>query len=159
MHCLTFSMWIYINNLDQVIWLAENWKWAWHHNLFSMTRVKHSQVYTKGIQNRYTLYMHTNQSFKFRPRGYKTFFMLNSAELEIFSANKYHLSEIATADMQTLLSRSPKSSQFLALSQQYSCTSLVKIHPFILEIGCRKAIFQQSEPSYDLENRVKVTKI
>ena len=24
-----------------------------------------------------------------RPRGYKTFFMLNSAELEIFSANKY----------------------------------------------------------------------
>ena len=23
-------MWIYINNLDQVIWLAENWKWVWH---------------------------------------------------------------------------------------------------------------------------------
>ena len=48
-------------------------------------------------------------------------------------------------------SRSPKSNQFLPLSQQYSCTSLVKIHPFILEIGCRKAIFQQSEPSYDFE--------
>ena len=30
-------MWIY--NLNQVIWLAENWKWAWHFNLFSMTRV------------------------------------------------------------------------------------------------------------------------
>ena len=30
----------YINNLDQVIWLAENYKWAWHLNLFSMTRVK-----------------------------------------------------------------------------------------------------------------------
>ena len=56
-------------------------------------------------------------------------------------------------------SRSPKSNQFLSLSQQYSCTSLVKIHTFILEIGCRKAIFQQSEPSCDLENGVKVTKI
>ena len=48
--------------------------------------------------------------------------------------------------------RSLKSNQFLFLSQQYSCTSLVKIHPFILEIVCRKAIFQQSEPSCDLEN-------
>ena len=33
-------MWIYINNLDQVIWLAENLKWARHLNLFSRTRVK-----------------------------------------------------------------------------------------------------------------------
>ena len=40
LHCLPFCMWIYINILDQVIWLAENWKWAWHLNLFSMTRVK-----------------------------------------------------------------------------------------------------------------------
>ena len=32
-------MWIYSNNPYQVIWLAENWKWAWHLNLFSMTRV------------------------------------------------------------------------------------------------------------------------
>ena len=24
LHCLPFIMWIYINNLDQVIWLAEN---------------------------------------------------------------------------------------------------------------------------------------
>ena len=24
LHCLSLSMWIYINNLDQVIWLAEN---------------------------------------------------------------------------------------------------------------------------------------
>ena len=55
--------------------------------------------------------------------------------------------------------RSSKSNQFLFLSQQYSCTSLVKINPFILEIGCRQAIFQQSEPSCDLENGVKVTKI
>ena len=54
---------------------------------------------------------------------------------------------------------SPKSNQFLSLSQKYSCTSLVKIHPFILKIGCRKAIFQESEPSCDLENEVKVTKI
>ena len=33
-------MWTYINNLDQLIWLAENQKWLWPHNLFSMTRVK-----------------------------------------------------------------------------------------------------------------------
>ena len=26
LHCLPFSIWIYINNLDQVIWLAENLK-------------------------------------------------------------------------------------------------------------------------------------
>ena len=48
-------------------------------------------------------------------------------------------------------SRSPKSNQFLSLSQQYSCTSLVKIHPFILEIGCRQAILQQSEPPVTLK--------
>ena len=53
---------------------------------------------------------------------------------------------------------SPKSKRFFSISQQYRCTSLVKIHPFILEIGCRQAIFQQSEPSCDLENGVKVTK-
>ena len=28
-------------NPDQVIWLAGNYKWAWHLNLFSMTRVKY----------------------------------------------------------------------------------------------------------------------
>ena len=38
-------MWIYIYNLDQVIWLAENQKWAWHLNLFSMTRVKTLSVH------------------------------------------------------------------------------------------------------------------
>ena len=48
-------------------------------------------------------------------------------------------------------SRSPKSNQFFSMSQQYRCTSLVKIHSFILEIGCRQAIFQQSEPSCDLK--------
>ena len=48
-------------------------------------------------------------------------------------------------------SRSQKSNQFLSLSQQYSCTSLVKIHLFIQEIGYRKAIFQQSEPFCDFE--------
>ena len=46
------------------------------------------------------------------------------------------------------------------MSQQYRCTSLVKIYLFILEIGCRQAIFQQSEPSCDFENGngIKVTK-
>ena len=49
-------------------------------------------------------------------------------------------------------SRSPKFKQFFSMSQQYRCTSLVKIHTFILQIGCRQAFFQQSEPSCDLEN-------
>ena len=39
LHCLPLSTWIYINNQDQVIWLAENKKWVWHLNLFSMTSV------------------------------------------------------------------------------------------------------------------------
>ena len=56
-------------------------------------------------------------------------------------------------------SRSPKSNYFFFMSQQYSCASLVKIHPFLYEIGCRKAIFQQSKPLCDLENGVMVTKI
>ena len=38
-HCVSFSMWIYINNLDQVIWLADNLKRPRHLNLFSMARV------------------------------------------------------------------------------------------------------------------------
>ena len=40
LHCLPFSMWICINSLDQGIWLANNQKWTWHLNLFSMTKVK-----------------------------------------------------------------------------------------------------------------------
>ena len=40
LHCLSFSMWICINNLDQVIWLADNLKWECYLILFSMTRVK-----------------------------------------------------------------------------------------------------------------------
>ena len=45
-YTLPFSIWIYyMNNLDQVIWLAENLKWAWLHNLFSMTRVKKQYMY------------------------------------------------------------------------------------------------------------------
>ena len=38
-------MWIYSNNLDQVIWLAEKCKWAWHLNLFSRARLKKSSVF------------------------------------------------------------------------------------------------------------------
>ena len=56
-------------------------------------------------------------------------------------------------------SRSPKSNQFFFMSQQYSCESLVKIHLFLHETGCRQAIFQQSKPLCGLENGVKVTKI
>ena len=37
LHCLPIRMWIYLDNLDQIIWLAENLK-AWQLNLFSRTR-------------------------------------------------------------------------------------------------------------------------
>ena len=40
LHCLSLNMWISIKNPDQVIWLAGNYKWGWHLNLFSMSRVK-----------------------------------------------------------------------------------------------------------------------
>ena len=56
-------------------------------------------------------------------------------------------------------SRSPKSNQFLYMSQQYRCASLVKIYSFLQEIWCGQDIFQQSKPSCDLENGVKVIKI
>ena len=35
-----FAIQYLINNLDQIIWLAQNWEWVWHLNLFSRTRVK-----------------------------------------------------------------------------------------------------------------------
>ena len=45
---LSLNIWISIKNPDQVIWLAGNWKWAWHFNLFSMTRV--NSISTKYMQ-------------------------------------------------------------------------------------------------------------
>ena len=45
LHCLPLSMWIYSNNSDQVIWLAENKTWAWHLNLFSRERVNTPRVW------------------------------------------------------------------------------------------------------------------
>ena len=56
-------------------------------------------------------------------------------------------------------SRSLKSNQFFYMSQHCRCASLVKIYSFLQEIGWGQAIFQQSKPSCDLENGVKVTKI
>ena len=50
-------------------------------------------------------------------------------------------------------SRSPKSNQFLSLSQQYSCTSLVKIHSFILEKGCTKTFSKNLSPPVTLKVR------
>ena len=44
---------LFINNLDQVIWLAENYKWAWHLNLFSMTRVKAAKLNNTSV---FTIY-------------------------------------------------------------------------------------------------------
>ena len=40
LHCLPFSIWIYINYLDQGIWMAENYKWVCYLNLSIIRRVK-----------------------------------------------------------------------------------------------------------------------
>ena len=40
LHCLSLSVWIYIDNQDQKVWLPENQKWAWHLIGFSRTGVK-----------------------------------------------------------------------------------------------------------------------
>ena len=48
LHCLSISMWICINNLDQVIWLAENYKLVQHLNLFSRTKVKKKRSIFRG---------------------------------------------------------------------------------------------------------------
>ena len=45
------------------------------------------------------------------------------------------------------------------MSQQYRWASLVKIYSFLQETECGQAIFQQSKPSCEVENGVKVTKI
>ena len=36
---LSTGMRIFINNLDQVIWLVESYEWVWHLSLFSMARL------------------------------------------------------------------------------------------------------------------------
>ena len=55
-------------------------------------------------------------------------------------------------------SRSPKSNQFLSLSQQYSCTNLVKIHPFILEMGAQKTFSNKLSPPVTLKIRSRSPK-
>ena len=58
LHCLPVSMWIYINNLDQVIWSAENLKRAWHLNLFSRTRVKTTGWMTSNADPDHATFRH-----------------------------------------------------------------------------------------------------
>ena len=48
-------------------------------------------------------------------------------------------------------SRSSKSNHFFSMSQQYRCTSLVKIHTFIQETGCRQAISNNLSPHVTLK--------
>ena len=56
-------------------------------------------------------------------------------------------------------SRSPKSYmyQLFTTSQQCIYASLIKIHPLVKKIDCRKGLFLQSVNDGDLENKVKVT--
>ena len=54
-HCLSLSIQIYVNNLNQVILLSENSKWTWYLNLFSRTwvnrQVKTSAIHTRKISH------------------------------------------------------------------------------------------------------------
>ena len=45
--------------------------------------------YKVNLMQMYNQQCYSETLSHFRPRGYKTFFMLNSAEHEIFSADKY----------------------------------------------------------------------
>ena len=62
LHCFPFNTWIYINNLDQVIWLAENLKRAGHLNLFSKTIIMKTCLF-KYIEN------FTNKTWKFSDKS------------------------------------------------------------------------------------------
>ena len=64
--CLSSSMWICINNLDHVIWLAENFKWAWHLNLFSMTMVNFTTLRSNSVDDKLT-FSQKNRTWYFNP--------------------------------------------------------------------------------------------
>ena len=52
----------YINSLHQVIWLADNKKWAWHHNLFSMARVN-VYMYLLQVSHELSISFPSHQQF------------------------------------------------------------------------------------------------
>ena len=54
LHYLSLSMGICINNLNKVIWLAENHKWVWYFNLFSTASVNLNNL---GIFRMLSFYM------------------------------------------------------------------------------------------------------
>ena len=58
------SMWIFIKNQDQVIWLDENYKRAGHLNLFSMARVN-TEVKADGGSSVYVCIYAFQHSFVF----------------------------------------------------------------------------------------------
>ena len=64
---------------------------------FSQTKKKKKKKKKKqngnSINSDETVRLHLHRLF--RPQGYKTFFMLNSAEHEIFSANKYESANLS----------------------------------------------------------------
>ena len=41
LHCLSYSLWIWMKTLYDVIWLADSQKWVWLIKLFSRRRVKY----------------------------------------------------------------------------------------------------------------------
>ena len=63
LHCLLLSMWISISSLDQVIWLADNKKWAWHLNLFSMRTVNEK----KGVLIIFVIQNHRSNQLLYTP--------------------------------------------------------------------------------------------
>ena len=75
LHCLPLSMWYYSKNPDQVIWLAENYKWAWYLNLFSRTRVKKTE-HSSSISQIHFCFLHSGKHF---PHGDLHYLLINGA--------------------------------------------------------------------------------
>ena len=68
LHWLSLSVWILFNSLDQVIWLVENWKWAWHHSLLSMARVNKTGLLKRKIKvNRTIAQFHPERHWYYCP--------------------------------------------------------------------------------------------
>ena len=71
-------------------------------------------------------------------------------------ANKSYPNILRPCITLKIRSRSPKSNQFLSMSQQYICASLVKIHPSLPRKGRRQVVFQHSKTLFICASLVKI---
>ena len=70
LNCLPLSMWIYSNNPDQVIWLADNYKWAWYLIYPAEQWLNMAKMFLFLLKNMWVAFTHI-------------FFSKNTSELDI----------------------------------------------------------------------------